>query len=142
MPAAHPSPEGPSPERIEATPEELRNVGAIKRLLHELAEAKAAHRTALSELKAERDRNESLTAKASSYERDCSVLQERIGCSDYRDRIEALILVVIIALLTFAVDFARSGNWKNSAGLVILTLILLAVIHLVRRGPRPKKKET
>jgi hypothetical protein len=140
LPAGQPSPQGPALEQIETTPEELKNVGAIKRILGELAEAKAAHKAAVAELKIERDRNESLSAKASSYERDRCVLQERLGCSGHRDHIEALIIVVIIALLTFAVDFARSGNWESCAVLVILTLILLGVIHLVRRGRRPQKE--
>lgn len=138
MPAAHPSPEGPPLEQIQATPEELRNIGAIKRLLHELAEAKAAHKATLAELKTERDRNENLSSKANTFERDCCVLRERLGSLGYRDLIEALIIVVIIALLTFAVDFARSGNWKSCAGLVILTAVLLGVIALLRRGHRPK----
>jgi hypothetical protein len=135
---AHPSPEGPTSEQFEATPDELKNVGAIKRILHELAEAKAAHKAALAELKIERDRNENLSSKANTFERDCCVLRERLGSLGYRDFIEALIIVVVIALLTFAVDLARSGNWKSCACLVILVGILLGVILLLRRGHRPK----
>lgn len=137
MPAGHPSPEGPPAEQIEASPEELKNLGSVKRLLHELTEAKAAHKATLVELKAERDRSENLSAKASSYERDYCVLKERLGCSGHRDGIEALIIVVVIAILTFAVDFAKSGNWTNCVVLVILTMVLLAVMYLVRRGHRP-----
>lgn len=137
MPAGHPSPEGPTPGPIVRSPEEMKNVGTIKELLLRINELEDERTELRANLKTERQQTASLAAKASSFERDYYVLRERLGCSGHRDTIEALIIVVIIAVLTFAVDFARYGNWRSCAVLAILTVILLGVIYLLRRGYRP-----
>ena len=138
MPAEQPNPEGPRIELTAVTETELRGPGAVKLLYGELTELKARHITALAELQTERQRNEALTYRAHSSETDCCVLRERLGSTGYRDLIVRLIELVILGLLAFAIDFAKSKSWNGFAASLLLSVILVIVIFLIQRGHQPK----
>lgn len=138
MPVEQPIPEGPRVELSAATERELCNPGAVKLLYGNLAELKAKNSALSAELQIERQRNETLTFRAHSSETERDILRERLGFTGYRDIIVRLIELVIVSLLAFAIDFAKSGNWPNLIVFGFLSLILVIVIFLIQRGHRPK----
>ena len=118
--------EGPRIELTPVTEAELCRPGSVKLLYGELTELRAAHRSTLTELLTERQRNENLTFRAQSSETECSVLRERLGSTGHRDIIARLIELVILGLLAFAIDFARSGSWTSLAASLLMSVILLS----------------
>ena len=136
LPAEQSSPEGPRVELGIATEKELCSPGAVKLIHLELTELKVAHRTTVAELKAERQRSEGLTFRAHSSELDCSVLRERLGATGHRDLVVRLIEIVILGLLAFAIDFARSGSWPSFTVCTLLSVILAIAIKLIQQGHR------
>jgi hypothetical protein len=141
LPAEHQIPEGPRIEVGAITENELRGPGAVKLLYCELTELKVAHGASLVELQTERQRSETLTFRAHSSEKECSVLRERLGSIGHRDLVVRLIELVILGLLAFAIDFARAGSWTNLAVAVFMSLVLVAAICLIQRRHRPKGSE-
>jgi hypothetical protein len=137
LPAEQSTPEVPRVELGAATEKELCSPGAVKLIHIELTDLRVAHRTALAELQAERKRNEGLTYAAHTSETECAVLRERLGLTGHRDLIVRLIELAILGLLTFAIDFASSGNRTGFAVSVLLSLILGVAIFLIQRGHRP-----
>jgi len=137
LPAEQPTSEGPRVELGAATEKELCSPGAVKLIHMELTELKVAHRTALAELQAERQRSEGLTFRAHSSELECSVVSERLGATGHRDLVVRLIELGILGLLAFAIDFARSGSWTSLTVSVLLSVILAIAITLIQRGHRP-----
>jgi hypothetical protein len=138
LPAEQSTPEGPRVELGAATEKELCSPGAVKLIHLELTELRVAHRTALAELQAERQRSEGLTFRAHSSEMDCGVLKERLGSTGHRDLVVRLIELVILGLLAFAIDFARTGSWAGLALTTLMSLILAVTIFLIQRGHRPR----
>jgi hypothetical protein len=120
-----------------ATEKELCGPGAVKVIHIELAELKVAHHAALVELQVERKRSEGLTFRAHSSEIDCGILRERLGSGGHRDLVVRLIELVVLGLLAFAIDFARSGNWKSLTVSILMSVILAIAIILIQRGHRP-----
>jgi hypothetical protein len=137
LPAEQPTSEGPRVELGTATEKELCSPGAVKLIHIELTELKVAHRTALAELQAERQRSEGLTFRAHSSELECSVLRERLGATGHRDLVVRLIELGILGLLAFAIDFARSGSWTSLTVSILLSMILAIAIIMIQRGHRP-----
>jgi hypothetical protein len=135
LPAEQSSSEGPRIELSAITEAELRGPGAVKLTYLQLTELQASHRTTLAELQTERQRNEALTFRAHSSEAQCGVLRERLGSTGYRDLVVRLIELVILGLLAFAIDFAKSGSWTSLAVSVLLTVILAIAVILIQRGP-------
>ena len=134
MPAGQPSPEGPFIELTAVTETELRAPGAVKLLYRELTELKATHSSCLAELNSERSRNEALASKASSSNKDYCVLKERLSATGHRHAVVRLIEVVILVILAYAIDFAKSGSWRNLVVFLILSVILWIAIYLIDRG--------
>ena len=141
MPTERSIPEGsPHTELSPLTEAELRSSAAVKLTHIQLAEVQANCRGILAEMQSERQRNETLTFRAHSSETECSVLRERLGYTRYRDLIVRLIELVIVGLLAFAIDFAKTGAWKSLAGYLLFSAILIAVIFLIQRGYRSKER--
>ena len=134
LPAGQPSPEGPPIELTAVTEAELRGPGAVKLLYRELTELKATHNDALAELKNERNRNDILASKANSSDKDHCILKERLRATGHRHAVVRLIEVVIVVLLAYAIDFAKSGSWTNLVVFLILAVVLWVTIYLIDRG--------
>lgn len=131
----------PRPELSPLTETELRSSAAVKLTHIQLCELQETHRGILTELQTEKQRNEALTFRAHSSETECSVLRERLGATGYRDIIVRLIELVILGLLAFAIDFARTGERNSLVATLLLSGILVVVIFLIQRGHRPKERQ-
>jgi len=141
LPLEQPIPEGPRVELGAVTEAELCVPGAVKLLYSELTELKVKHSTLLAALEREKTRNETLTFRAHSSETERSVLRERLGSTGHRELIMRLIELVILGLLAFAIDFAKSGSWTKSAVAVVLSVILAIVILLIQSGHQPRESK-
>jgi len=132
--------ESPSVPRIEISPpteDQLCKPGAVKLIYMQLSETRVLHSSALAELRAERERVEAASARASSSEATCRVLRERLSTTSHRHSIARLIEFVITVLLAYAIDFARSSNWVSFSVFILLSLVLGGAIILVDRSVEP-----
>jgi hypothetical protein len=107
----------------------------------QLAEVRAAHRAILTELQTERQRNEALTSRANSLETELRVLQASIQLTGRREKIVRLIEVVIIVLVEYAIESAKSASWTNFVVSTAACLVLVAVIVLHQWWPRTSEKK-
>lgn len=120
---------------------ELCSRGAVKLTHMQLAELKITHRAVQSELYAERQRNESLTDRVNSTETELRILQERVRSRGYREIMVRIIELVILALLSYAIDFEKSGDNKNFSVFIVICVVLVILIILIQWAPRLKEKQ-
>jgi hypothetical protein len=59
---------------------------------------------------------------------------------DRRDLIIRLVELIIIGLVEFAIEAAKSADWIRFAVLCVLSLVALGVITLIQWLPRPPQK--
>jgi hypothetical protein len=138
------TPEVPRTDRIELdapTEAELCTRGAVKLTHMQLADLRAVHRAILTELQTERQRNEALTSRANSIETELRVLQASIKSTGRREIIVRLIELVIIALVNFAIEYAKSESWANFTIVTVACLVLAAVVVLNQWWPRTSEKK-
>jgi hypothetical protein len=138
VPAEQANFEGPRVQLTALTEADLRGAGAVKLLYSENAELRATHTTLRSEFDTERRRTDSLTIRLYSSQTECCVLRERLGAIGYRDLVVRLIELVILGLLAFAIDFAKSGSVDSLTFSLVMSFILAVAIALIQRGHRPK----
>jgi hypothetical protein len=111
-----PRPDVSSPNVIELdapTEAELCTRGAVKLTHMQLTELRTAHILVQNELRAERQRNDLLTARMNLLQTDHQVLLASIQSTKYREIIVRIIELVILALLTYALDFEKSGRTND-----------------------------
>ena len=139
MAIEQPIPEGPRIELGALTERELSTAGAVgvKLIYGQLNELRASHRATLAELQAERARNDALTARAHSAERDCCTLRERLSSTGHRDTIARLLEIVMAILVVYALERLLAGSWTHFIVAGSLGLLLGCAIYLLQRGPIP-----
>jgi hypothetical protein len=120
------------------TEAELCTRGAVKLTYKRVAELKTALHEVQTELRGERERNASLTAQLNAIQTDYRVLEASLQSTRYREVIMRVIEIVIVALLTYAVDFLKLGEMKNFAVFIFISLVLVLIIALIQWTPRPK----
>jgi hypothetical protein len=120
---------------------ELCSRGAVKLIHMQLAELKAVHRSDLVQLQAERQRNEALVAARNSSETELRILRTRLESTKYREIMTRIIELVILALLSYAIDFEKAGDTKNFAVFIVICLVLVILIVLIQWAPRPAEKK-
>lgn len=122
------------------TDAELRSSGAVKLTHQELSELKATYAATLAKLETERQRNEGLNLRSISSETECSVLRDRLRLTGRREIIVRLIELVIIALVSFAIESAKSRDIAHLTAFIIVALVLVVVIGLIQWWPHPPEK--
>ena len=140
MAIEQPTPDVASPNRIELeapTEVELCSRGAVKLTHIELTELKMAHSAVQVELRAEKQRSDALTSRMNLIQTDYQVLRASLPSAKYRDIIIRIIELVIVTLLSYAIDFEKSGNTKNFLVFIVLCLVLVLLIALIQWTPRP-----
>ncbi len=119
---------------------ELCSRGAVKLTHMQLAEVKANYRVVLTDLQAERQRNDALAAHAVSVDTELRVIKAISRSNSHREIIVRTLELVIVALLTYAIDFEREGNSKSFIVFLVLSAILVVLIILVQLGSAPPKE--
>jgi hypothetical protein len=51
-----------------------------------------------------------------------------------------MIEIVIVVLLSYAIDFLRLGDNKNFAVFVAISVVLVVVVFLIQRASMPREK--
>jgi hypothetical protein len=123
------------------TEQELCTKGAVKLIHLQYAELTLRHETATAELRSEKQQTDALKSRVASLETKLSVLQESIRNSEYPVIIERMIELVILALLTYAIDFLRSGDKIKFTIMIFLCVLLLAVIVIMHFVRKPRLQE-
>lgn len=142
MAIEQPTPEVAGAIRIELeapTEAELCTRGAVKLTHMQLAELKTAHDAMRSELQAERQRNDALVSRLNTVQTDYQVLKASLQSTKYREIIVRIIELVILALLTYAIDFEKSGDTKDFGVFIVICVVLVLLIALIQWTPRPRE---
>jgi hypothetical protein len=137
------TPEASGPDRIDLnapTEVELCSRGAVKLTHMQLSDLKITHLGTLDELQAERQRNDALTSRANSSETELRILRATLRSTGNREIIVRMIELVILALLTYAIDFEKSGDTKNFMVFILICVVLVGLIVLIQRAARPSEK--
>lgn len=132
----------PRSDRIELeapTEAELCTRGAVKLTHIELAELRMVNRGLRTELTAERNRNDTLKSLTNSLQTELQVLKASLNPMKYQEIIIRLIELVILALLGYAIDFAKSGDRTNFTVFIVICLVLVVLIFLIQSKPGVKK---
>lgn len=119
------------------TDAELRSSGAVKLTHQELSELKTAYAATSAKLEVEKQRNEALNLRAISSETECRVLRDRLRLTGRREIIVRLIELVIIALVSFAIESAKSGDSAHVISFILVVIVLVVVIGLIQWWPHP-----
>ena len=138
------TPDIPFPQQIELGPPtetELCTRGAVKLTHIQLSELKTQTRTLSAELGEERARRENLSTRTNTAETELRVLEEFLYLREKRDLIIRLGELVLIVLIEFIIEAAKSGEWKRLAVLCVASLVQLALIALIQWGPRKSTKQ-
>lgn len=122
------------------TERELCSSGAVKLTHLQLSELKTNHEQLLDHLESERQKNNALTARANSCETELRVFKAVNATTGYREIIIRTLELVIVVLLTYAIDFERSGDTKSFGVFIVLCIVLVVIIVLLQRGPRVSKE--
>ena len=144
MAIEQPTPDVPRTNQIELeapTEAELCTRGAVKLTHMELTELKMAHSAVQAELRAEKQRNDTLTARVNSIQTDYQVLQASFTPTRFREIILRIIELVVLVLLTYAVDFEKSGDTKNFAIFILICVLLVILIFLIQWKTRPQESK-
>jgi hypothetical protein len=134
----------PRTDRISLDPPtevELCTRGAVKLTHLHLDELKESYRSVLVELQSERKRNNTLTSSLYTAEADVRVFHASVKSTERREIIVRLVELVIIGLINYAIEDAKSASWTNFTVSVAMCLILVAVIALVQWWPRRSEKK-
>jgi hypothetical protein len=107
----------------------------VKLIYGELTELKSSHRATVAELQTERQRNETLTARAHASEIECCALRERLHSTGHRDSIARLLETVMAILIVYSLERALAGNWAHSIVSGSLGVLLGCAVYLLQRGP-------
>jgi hypothetical protein len=121
------------------TEQELCARGAVKLTHIELAEVKLECRGLRTELLAERQRNEGLITHLNSVRTDYQVLLASLRSHKYQEITIRIVELVILALLSYAIDFVKRGDTKNFIVFIVLCLALILLIFLLQWNPRQKE---
>jgi hypothetical protein len=92
---------------------ELCSTGAVKLTHIHMGELKISNKQLLTDLEAERQRNNALAARASSCETELRVFKAFNSSTGYKEIIIRTLELVIVVLLTYAIDFERAGNTQS-----------------------------
>ncbi len=144
MAIEQPTPEVARTDRIELeapTEAELCTRGAVKLTHIDLAQLKTAHGALQVELRTEKQRTEASNIRAISAEAECRVLRDTLRLTGRREIIVRLIELVIIGLVNYAIEAAKSGNRVDLAVFILASLVLVAVIALIQWWPRPPERK-
>lgn len=137
------TPEVPGSDRIDLnapTEVELCSRGAVKLTHMQLSEIKVTYRAAMTELQDAKQRNEVVTSRANAAETELRVLKENIRMTGYREIIIRMVELVIVVLLTYAIDFLKSGDVKNFWVFIVISVVLVILIFMIQWAPRPREK--
>ncbi len=137
MATQQPIPQGPLVEPTELqgpTIAQLCSQGAVILTHQNLAEAKGTILSLQTELRVERLRNENLSGRATTAETQLLVLKAQTETSKNRDLKVRLVELVIILLLYYSGEAAKSGELVKLAVLAFLCVILVIVILLIQRS--------
>jgi uncharacterized protein YacL len=94
----------------------------------------------MTELQDAKQRNEVVTSRANSAETELRVLKENIRMTGYREIIIRMVELVIVVLLTYAIDFLKSGDVKNFWVFIVISVVLVILIFMIQWAPRPREK--
>jgi hypothetical protein len=137
-----PTPDVPLANQIELdapTEAELCTRGAVKLRHIELTELKMAHKAVQVELRAERQRTESLTSRLNSTQTEFQVLKASLTPMRFREIILRIIELVILVLLSYAIDFEKAGNTKTFVVFLLICVVLVILIFLIQGTTRPQE---
>jgi len=137
------TPEIPRTQQIELdapTEVELCSRGAVKLTHMDLADLKVSYRALVAEIQTERNRNDGLTARANTAETELRVLRATVNSTGRREIIVRLIELVIIALVSYAIEAAKSAAWTNFAVFCATSLVLVSVIVLIQWWPHKPER--
>ena len=137
------TPEIPRIPPIELDPPtevELCSRGAMKLTHMALADLKVSFNKLAMEIQTERNRNDGLITRANAAETDLRVLRATVNSTGRQEITVRLIELVIIAIVSYAIDAAKSGAWKNFVVFCTASLVLVAVIVLIQWWPRSPEK--
>jgi hypothetical protein len=132
-----PIPQGPRVEPIELeapTKAELCSVGAVKLTHQQMAELRGAIQLTQAELKAERQRTESLISRATTAETKLQILRASMASSKNVALKVRLIEVVILILLHYTSEASIAGEFTRMGALGLACLVLAALVILIQRG--------